>query len=159
MTQLHALVTSNLCKVYGLVASTTMVWGIPILIFVFTLIWSTVWMIGIGVRKIHGLILGRLIFVIMSPVGFPFPTITQLDEGFGWSKNACPANSTLSLLELSFKGLTWWSVLFSSRQWSLSLIISLFELDPYYFVVISSIQSFPRFDIALVARTETTLYP
>ncbi|GAT75096.1 hypothetical protein MHM582_3606, partial [Microbacterium sp. HM58-2] len=39
------------------------------------------------------------------------------------------------------------------------LIVSLADLDPYYFQVISSIQSLPRFGTALAARTETVLYP
>ncbi|KAK8999942.1 hypothetical protein V6N11_082080 [Hibiscus sabdariffa] len=41
----------------------------------------------------------------------------------------------------------------------LSPIVSLADLDPCYFEVISSIQSLPRFGTALAARTETVLYP
>ncbi|KAG6467715.1 hypothetical protein ZIOFF_074353 (mitochondrion) [Zingiber officinale] len=41
----------------------------------------------------------------------------------------------------------------------LSPIVSLADLDPCYFEVISSIQSLPRFGTAPAARTETVLYP
>jgi len=56
-----------------------------------------------------------------------------------------PLTPTTFIIEYSFRVLSWWSGLFSSRRWSLSLIVSPTDLDPYYFEVISSIQSLPRF--------------
>ena len=55
----------------------------------------------------------------------------------------CTPTSFIFITERSFRGrfLSWWSGLFPSRRWSLSPIVSLADLDPCYFEIISSIQS------------------
>ena len=67
----------------------------------------------------------------------------------------CLCTLTSFITVRSFRGLSWWSGLFPSRRWSLSPIVSLADLDPCYFEVISSIQSLPWFGTALAAYTET----
>ncbi|MBA0681626.1 hypothetical protein Goari_023414 [Gossypium aridum] len=77
------------------------------------------------------------------------------------SANLLPVSAPLPILSLSgyLGALAGDSGCFPFDDEAYSPIISLADLDPCYFEVISSIQSLPQFSTALAARTETMLYP
>lgn len=96
--------------------------GTHILILIFTLNRLMIQWIRIGVWRICGPLLGMLILTVMSPTGFPFPTITLIRFKFWPCKIAnysCAAVSTFNLScptsSIWFNSLTVLILLFLSK--------------------------------------------